>query len=258
MARIIAVINQKGGVGKTTTAFQMGIILKRLNCRVLMIDIDPQANLSTVLKANRKSYSILDVLLGNVSAKDAIQHLKDVDVIVSNGNLSSYELRFQGKDREYRLRDLIAPIRDYYDFIIIDSPPSLSILTVSILTAADSFIITSTSDIFSIEGIRQIFDTYKAVKTYTNTKLIIDGILLTRVEYDSDYKIFEKVKELGRELNINVFDTVIKESQIVKDSITNCTSLIDYAPKSDALKNYLMFIKEFVTNDKNRKKQKNG
>lgn len=254
MARIVTIINQKGGVGKTTTAFQIATILERLKCRVLVIDMDPQANLTTVLKANKNSYSILDVLLKNVSASDAIQHLDSVDVLISNGNLSSYDMRFQGKDKEYRLKEVLEPIKKYYDFIIIDSPPSLSILTVSILTASDSFIITAAPDMFSIEGIRQIYDTYKAVKTYTNKELIIDGILLTRVEYDIDHDISKMIKELANELNIKVFDTMITEEKVVKDSLMNSTSLIDFAPKSKAFANYLMFIKEFVTNISEQKK----
>lgn len=242
-AKVIAIINQKGGVGKTTTTFEVCSIFKSLNYKVLAIDMDPQCSLSSLMKADLKAYSILDVMLGNCEAQHIIQHCKYGDILISNGNLASYEKRFTGKAREYRLKEVIAPLLDQYDYIFIDSPPALGILTVGLLTASDGFVIPAAADIFSLEGIKQINETYKAVKAYTNPDLQIYGVLLTRYNFEFDKKVYALIYGLCKKLNIELFPTIISESVEVRESLVYSKGLLDYAPKSDAFKSYMLFVK---------------
>ncbi len=246
MTRIVAVINQKGGVGKTTTALNMGSILKRRGNRVLFIDMDPQCNLSYAMNAFLEDKSIYDAMMGNVDIKNIIQRLHDGDMIISNGNVSSYELKFHGESKEYRIKEIIEPIKEYYDYIIIDSPPALSVLTIAILTASDSFIIPANCDSFSAQGVDQINSTFEAVRAYTNSKLVCDGVLLTRFlnEFDQDNSI--KVKAVAHKNRIPIFDTVIHESIAIKQANANKKSLYDCAPDSKVLKDYTDFVDEWL------------
>ncbi len=242
-AKVIAIINQKGGVGKTTTTFELCSIFKSANCRVLAIDMDPQCSLSSLMKADMKAYSILDAMLGNCDAEHIIQHCKYGDILTSNGNLASYEKRFNGKAREYRLKEVIAPLKEKYDFIFIDSPPALGILTVGLLTASDGFVIPAAADIFSLEGIKQIYETYKAVKTYTNPDLQIYGVLLTRYNFDFDKKVYALIYNLCKKLGIDLFPAIIAEAVEVRESLVYSKSLLDYAPESKACESYKVFAK---------------
>lgn len=245
-AKVIAIINQKGGVGKTTATFEVCSILNSLGCKVLAIDMDPQCSLSMLMRANMKDYSILDVLLGNCEAQHVIQKCKYGDILISNGNLASYDKRLKGKEGEYRVREAIAPILDKYEYILIDSPPALGILTVGLLTASDGFVIPATADIFSLEGINQIYETYKAVKAYTNPNLEIYGVLLTRYNFEFDKKVFGMISSLCNKLEIELFPTAIKESVEIRESLVYGKSLLDYAPESEVLKNYLIFTKYLI------------
>ena len=246
-AKVIAIINQKGGVGKTSMTFQVGSILKKVsNYRVLLIDMDPQCNLSSIMGADTNNYSILDALLGNVEAEFIIQHCKYSDIIVSNGNLASYEKRFVGEKAEYRLKQIIEPLKDMYDFILIDSPPALSVLTVGILTASDGFVIPATADIYSIQGITQIHETYLAVKEYTNPNLEIYGVAFSRYNFEVDAKIFKSIKNVCEELEINLFPVIIRESVDIRISLLYSQSLLDYAPESGVLKDYMLFVKHLL------------
>lgn len=243
MSRVVAVINQKGGVGKTTSAIQIGSILNNMGYRVLMVDMDPQCNMTIILNGNLDSYSILDAMLENTKARDIIQTIDGIDLIVSNGNLASYSMRFKGNKKEYRLKTVLEPIQDIYDFIIIDSPPTLGDITIGILTACDSFIIPATCDIFSLEGIKQIYSTYEVVKAYTNPGIEIDGILITRYQYGLDKVQFKEIKKLAKYLEIPLLPYGIKESIDVRWSLANKKALIEYAPNSGATEAYKKLTK---------------
>lgn len=245
-AKKIAIINQKGGVGKTTVAFELGSILNALKSRVLLVDMDPQCNLSSLMGAKLNDYSVLDALLGNAETRYIIQKCKYGDILISNGNLASYEKRFSGSKSEYRFREILDSVIDNYDYIIVDSPPALGVLTVGILTACDGFIIPATADLFSAQGIEQVYSTYEAVKAYTNPKLQIYGVLLSRYNFAFDKKVFKVVADTCKKLDIELFPTVICESVKIRESLIEQKSLMDYAPKSDVMLNYLTFTRSFI------------
>ena len=181
MARVISVSNQKGGVGKTTTTCSFAEGLKKKGFRVLAIDLDPQGNLGFSVGADTElSASIYDVLKGDTKIQYAIQRTGGMDVITSSILLSGIELEFTDAGREFLLRDAVRPILPFYDYILFDTPPALGILTINAFTASDAIVVPVLSDIFSLQGIAQLYETVERVKKYCNPDLTIAGILLTR------------------------------------------------------------------------------
>lgn len=246
MAKVVAVINQKGGVGKTTTAFHMGTVLRKKGNKVLFIDMDPQCNLSYIVNAYLDDKNIFDCLMGEVDITDTIQHLHNGDIVISNGNLSSYELKFHGEAKEYRIKQILAPIQNIYDYIIIDSPPALSVLTVAILTASNSFIVPSNADSFSAQGVEQLAETIEAVKAYTNSKLVCDGVLLTRLLSKHDNANASKVISTAHKYRFPIFRTIIHESLAIRGANAQKKNLYDYGPNSVALLEYKRFVEEWL------------
>ena len=181
MAVVIAITNQKGGVGKTTTCAAFCGGLTESGKSVLAIDLDPQGNLSFSLGADaEESYTMYDVFKGNCTVKEAIQCTDNCDVIPANILLSGCELELTGVGREYLLREALSDVMDDYDYIMIDTPPALSILTINAYTAADKLIIPMIAEILSLQGIAQLKETIFAVKKYYNKDLEITGILLNK------------------------------------------------------------------------------
>ena len=249
MGRILSIINQKGGVGKTTTAICMAAVLAGENYRVLLLDLDPQCNLSYCAAAEfDHDKTVLEFLLKQASAEDCIQHLEHFDLIGGSSSLSGLSDCLNGGGREYRLREVLAPLKAKYDFILIDSPPALSLVTVEALTASDSFIITAQSDIFSMQGIGQLYGTYETVKNYSNPDLKIDGILLTR---HTDRLLFSRktgndLEEMAGEMGTVVFETRIHESVKVREAAALQKNLLEFAPKSRPAMDYKEFTKEYL------------
>lgn len=247
LGRTFAVINQKGGVGKTVTSIQIGSILRKMGKKVLMIDMDPQCNLSYASKANLNTYSILDAMLGDANVRDIIQKVENYDIIVSNGNLASYSKRFDGDGKEYRVKEVIDPLRELYDFIIFDSPPALGDITIGLLTASDSFIIPATSDVFAFEGLKQIYMTYQVVKKYTNPNLKIDGVLITRYNEKIDKLMIPSFEKIASKIGTQLFKTKIRESSYVKLSLVKRVNLLEFKDKKiAALTDYIKFTKELI------------
>lgn len=180
MARIISIINQKGGVGKSTTAEALlaGLTLK--GYKTLAVDLDAQGNLTYATGANSQGATSLGVLTREVDAGDAIQHTPSGDIIPSNKALAGADAFITDTGKEYRLREALESVASEYDYIIIDTPPALSILTINALTASNSVIIPAQADIYSLQGIEQLAETIQPVKRYCNPTLSIEGILLTR------------------------------------------------------------------------------
>lgn len=172
MAKVIAFSNQKGGVGKTTTACAIASGLYQRGYSVLCIDLDPQSNLTFSAGAQADDCAtIYEVLKGEVKALFAIQHTDMFDIISSNILLSGIDLEFTQKGREFLLKDALAPVVQKYDYVFIDTPPALSILTVNAFTAADGIIIPMNGDIFSLQGLSQLHETVKRIKLYCNPDL---------------------------------------------------------------------------------------
>lgn len=188
MAKVIAVCNQKGGVGKTTTAINLSAYLALSGKKVLLIDSDPQGNATSGLAIDKKSIgsSIYNVLLDQLSPKDTIlpSQVENLSIIPSNVNLTGAEIELVGSiGREYKLKKSLEQVRDDFDFIIIDCPPSLGLLTVNALTAADSAIIPIQCEYYALEGLSQLINTVRLVKENLNPGISIEGVLLTMADF---------------------------------------------------------------------------
>jgi len=249
MGIVIAVSNQKGGVGKTTTAGAMIASLSNKGFKVLGIDIDPQGNLSDSLGADMYDKpTIYDVLRNEITAEDAIQHFSNFDIISANIMLASAEQEITQTGKEYRLKEKILKLVNQYDYIIIDTPPSLGILTVNAFTAANEVIIPTTAGIFSAKGINQLYNTIQNVKKYCNQNLKIKGIIITR--FDTRTNIGKQIKELteqlGDHINATLFKTHIRNGIIIEEAQANNTDIFTYSKNSNVAKDYEEFINEYL------------
>lgn len=247
-AKIIAIINQKGGVGKSTTAEALvaGLTLKGYKC--LAIDLDAQGNLTYTAGATTDGATALGVLTGEVKIKDAIQHTASGDIIAASKALSGADAFIKDTGKEYKLKEALESIAGEYQYIIIDTPPALGILTVNALTACNSLIIPAQADIYSLQGIEQLAETIKPVKKYCNHNLAIEGILLTRYSSRSvlSREVAELAEQLAEKLGTKLFKTTIREAVAVKEAQISQQSLFDYAPKAKVTEDYRAFIKEFL------------
>ncbi|MCL2053609.1 MAG: AAA family ATPase [Oscillospiraceae bacterium] len=241
MAVVIAVTNQKGGVGKTTTCAALAGILRGRGKRVLAIDMDPQGNLSFSLGAPDTGNTIHDVIKGACDIRDAIKNTRSCDVITSNILLSGTELEISGENREFILKEALSKVKSNYDYIIIDTPPALSVLTINAYTAANDLIIPMTAEILSLHGISQLKQTILAVKKYYNKKLNIRGILITK--YMPKQLLSREVSEMA-EVIANQLGTVVMESKIafsapVAEAPAHQQTINVYSPSCKASKDYV-------------------
>lgn len=241
---VYALVNQKGGIGKTTTVIQMGAGLALRGYKTLLIDMDAQCNMSFSLKGDyQHKPTIMDAILGKVKVEDTIQHLEEVDLIPGSSNLASLESLIDPDGKEFFLEDTIQPLKEIYDYIIIDSPPALSLLTVGIMTAADSLVVPVAMDMYSLQGTGQLYRTYKAVKEYCNENLVIDGILVTKLSV-SLKKILE---EVAGNMHTRIFKTTISNSVIVAHAAIAQQSLFKYAPNNKVTREYSDFLDELLS-----------
>lgn len=248
MARIISIINQKGGVGKSTTAEALlaGLTLK--GYKTLAVDLDAQGNLTYATGANSQGATSLGVLTREVDAGDAIQHTPSGDIIPSNKALAGADAFITDTGKEYRLKEALESVASEYDYIIIDTPPALSILTINALTASNSVIIPAQADIYSLQGIEQLAETIQPVKRYCNPTLSIEGILLTRYSKRSilGQEVAGLARQIAQRLNTKVFDTTIREAIAIKEAQISQQSLFSYAPKAPVTDDYRAFIEEVI------------
>ena len=251
--KIIAVINQKGGVGKSTTAEALiaGLLLKGHTC--LAIDLDAQGNLSYTAGAKTEGVpTVLEVLTGEATAREAIQHLQGGDVIAANKALAGADAFINSTGKEYKLKEALEELQGKYQYIIIDTPPALGILTVNALTACHSIIIPAQADIYSLQGIEKLAETIKPVKKYCNPSIFIEGILLTRYSPRSvlSREVAEIAGKLADKLGTKVFKTTIREAIAVKEAQISQQSLFEYAPKAKVAEDYRAFIEELLGAEK--------
>lgn len=245
---IISVANQKGGVGKTTTSQALGAGLIENGYKVLMIDLDPQSNLSTALNADSDKPSIYNVLKREILAKDAIQQVSNYDIITSNIMLSAADMEFVSIGRESILKEVLSTINDEYDFIVIDTPPALGILTTNAFVASDKLVIPAEADIFSLQGLSQLNLTIQQIKKYVNNSLEIAGVLLTKhnaktnIAKDVTGAIQEHVARVGTKL----YKTTIRNSVAIREAQITQSDIIDYAPYANAQLDYKKWVKEFL------------
>ena len=254
MSKIIALANQKGGVGKTTTSMNLAASLATLEKRVLLIDADSQANASSGLGVDlsKVDCSIYECLINGTDIREAIYttDIDRLDIIPSNINLVGAEVEMLNFERrEYILRTLLRTLDKEYDYILIDCSPSLGLITVNALTAADSVIIPVQCEYFALEGISKLLNTIKIIKSKLNPKLEIEGFLLTM--YDSRLRlarqIYDEVKRHFQEL---VFRTVIQRNVKLSESPSHGLPVILYDADSAGARNHLSLAKEIIEHNK--------
>lgn len=253
--KVIAVNNQKGGTGKTTTAAALGFALYHRGFRVLLIDLDAQGNLSYTVNAEGGRYGIFGAMERPETTQQEIQPVCSdekggrIDIIPGTERLAVAEKIFTEIGKEYKLKEALQNIDgSAYDYVIIDTPPALSILSVNALASADTVIIPAQADIYSLQGITQINSTITTVRKYCNSRLTIDGIVLTR--YNSRTTISKDLAaaltRTAEKLSTRVYDTRIRECTAVKEAQALRKDIFVYAPRSNAAEDYNNLTNEMI------------
>jgi chromosome partitioning protein len=249
MAKIIGVTNQKGGVGKSSTALALGAYLGvQARKKVLIIDLDPQGNLSHTLRLNPGAAAVWDVLAGNKSIPEAVQKTPYGDCLCSSPMLTGADRSLDRTGKEYILKEALGMVTGNYEYVIIDTAPALGILTVNALAACDEVVIPSQADIYSLQGIGQLYLTIEAVRKYCNPALSIAGILITRFKERIilNREIAGVLEQTAAGLRTRVFTSRIRENIAVKEAQARRTDLFSYAPGCNATLDYAEFIREYL------------
>lgn len=248
MKEVIAIVNRRGGVGKTATAHALGAGLMCRGFRVLFIDLDSQCNLSFDVGAKTVPLTSMEVLSGTASALEAIQHTEGGDIITGSPSLAIADTTIDGTGKEHRLKEALEPVLGEYDYIIIDTPPALGVLTINALTACNSAIIPAQAEVHSIQGIGLLQEALEAVKKYTNPSITVKGILITRYKgraiLAKDMR--ENIKQTAQQLGTTVFPFPIRECISIAEAQASQMDIFKYAPRSNAVKDYSALVSEVL------------
>lgn len=249
MGKIVSIANQKGGVGKTTTSINLSTILAKKGKKVLMIDADPQGNASSGVGFDKEiEESVYDILINDTEMKNVVKktNVKNLFICPSNINLAGAEVELVSMmSREYRLKEKLDLIKDEYDFIIIDCPPSLGLITLNAFTASDSVLIPVQCEYYALEGLGQLINTINLVKKHLNKNIEIEGALLTM--YDARTNLSNQVvKEVKKYFNDKVYKNVIPRNVKLSEAPSYGMPISVYDPRSKGAKSYEKFVKEFL------------
>lgn len=256
MGKIISLVNQKGGVGKTTTSINLAASLAHLNAKVLLIDLDPQGNATTGIGINKGAidYSVYDLLISDVDASETIISVKakNLYVIPSTINLAGIDIEFLEKNqnnpefaKNNQLKNKILPLKEQFDYIIIDCPPSLGLLTTNALTASDSLIIPVQCEFYALEGITQLLNTVMMAQKSLNPNLNIEGVLLTMLDSRTNLGI-SVVEEIRKYFKERVYNTIIPRLIRLTEAPSHGQPILEYDPNSRGAEAYLNLAKEVI------------
>ncbi|MAV13998.1 MAG: chromosome partitioning protein ParA [Flavobacteriaceae bacterium] len=250
MGKIISISNQKGGVGKTTTSVSLAAALGILEKKILLIDADPQGNASSGIGVNSEDFklSTYDLILNKCIPRDAIikTNSPNLDLIPANIDLVAIEIELVDVDkREYIFKDVLKSVKNDYDFIIIDCPPSLGLITLNALTASNSVIIPIQCEYFALEGLGKLLNTIKGVQQVHNKDLEIEGILLTM--FDTRLRLSKQVREdVKKHFGSMVFQSIIPRNVSIGEAPSYGESIIEYSATSKGSKSYIKFAQEII------------
>lgn len=257
MGKIISVANQKGGVGKTTTSVNLSTLLAKRGKKVLLIDADPQGNASSGLGTDRKvEFSTYDILVGDTQMQEALvkTSVKNLYICPSNISLAGAEVELVSMmSREQRLKEKLDEIKDSFDYILIDCPPSLGLITLNSFTASDSVLIPVQCEYYALEGLGQLLNTVNLVKKHLNKNLQIEGALLTMYDIRTNLSN-QVVKEVKKYFGDKVYKTVIPRNVRLSEAPSYGMPITEYDPRSKGAKSYDKFTKEFLKKNDEEKK----
>lgn len=246
MVECIGFINQKGGVGKTTLCQNFGASLANKGFKVLIIDLDPQGNLTYSLNSENGKFT--ETLLQRGNLEELIVKGETFDLIPSDLGLATLDIYLTEVGKEFRLKEALEKIKQNYDYILLDTPPSLGILTINALTAADSLIIPAQPDIYSLQGIGQLYQTVQSIKTYCNPNLLIKGIVLNR--FNSRTVIGQDIKKLlentAQQMDTRLFKTKVRECTALKEAAALRKNIFEYNQKSNASQDLNLLVEEVL------------
>ena len=244
---VLAFISQKGGVAKTTSAHAIGAGFAQRGYRVLFVDLDAQGSLTSIVGASAEGLTILDVLQRKCKPQAAIQRASGYDIIAASEGLAAEGI-LTATGKEYRLREALQGLSGAYDYAILDCPPSLGILSINALTAADSAIILAQADTLSLQAVRQLEGTLEVVRQYTNKSLGIRGILITRYSGRAilSREAVEMLEAQASAMGTKVFSTRIRENISIKEAQAMRQDIFSYAPRSNGAKDYTALIAEIL------------
>lgn len=250
MGRIIAIANQKGGVGKTTTAINLSACLAEKGKKVLAVDMDPQGNMTSGLGVDKDNAekTVYDLIIGEAEINEVIckEALENLDVIPTNIDLSAAEIELIGvEDKEYIIRNAIHKVKDEYDFVIIDCPPSLSMLTVNAMTTADSVLVPIQCEYYALEGLSQLIHTIELVKERLNPELEIEGVVFTMYDARTNLSL-QVVENVKDNLNQNIYKTIIPRNIRLAEAPSYGMPINKYDTKSTGAESYRLLAEEVI------------